>query len=105
MTLVFYLPSRLHALNNGPFHSLSAYLAEITENSTYTSAATNSAQFMLSQLVQNNLAISSVTADSCETDASLTTDAQGTLIEGLSVLANVTGNADWQNQYAPYIIT
>ena len=96
--LMYVPPSRFMNHAHGFVIRLSAYLAEITGNSTYTNQAIETAQFMINHFVQNDLVITSITADTCTLLPALVTYQTGTLIEGLSVLANVTGDAKWQQQ-------
>ncbi|VDB86703.1 unnamed protein product [Peniophora sp. CBMAI 1063] len=81
----------------GPWIALSARLYELTQNATYLEAAAQSIQFMDSYMVKptgSNVSISTTfNITSCAPDqAAGTVDNVGLYIEGLSVLANVTGN-------------
>jgi hypothetical protein len=54
-------------------------------------------------LTSENLAIFGVNVTSCEFDQTVDTWVTGAIIEGLSVLANVTANATWSNTMAEVI--
>lgn len=79
-------------------YSLSAFLAEITGDSKYTNAAITSANWMKAHnLNSNNLALDTVNAHDCSTSpaSELFTYNSGKFVEGLSVLAAVTGDSQW----------
>ncbi|KAF7345489.1 Glycoside hydrolase family 76 protein [Mycena venus] len=78
--------------------TLSAFLAEYTKNATYTNAAILSANWIKSHNINaNNLVLDTVNAFDCSTSPAtwLFTYNSGKYIEGLSVLAAVTGDASW----------
>ncbi|KAF8199040.1 glycosyl hydrolase family 76-domain-containing protein [Pholiota molesta] len=80
--------------------ALSAYLAEKTGNSVYTNAAIAAANWIKTQnLNANNIVLDTVSAADCSRSPStwLFTYNSGKFIEGLSVLANITGDAQWTN--------
>ncbi|KAJ6468932.1 hypothetical protein C8R45DRAFT_436040, partial [Mycena sanguinolenta] len=93
--------SRLEGYATGYFFGLSALLAEITTDQSYLQAAIESANFIRSHLynvrgiVQPD--ISASTSDSpCEIFSDTTPFESGLMIEGLSVLSSITGNASIQ---------
>ena len=75
-------------------------MAEATGNATYTNAAILSANWIQNQNLNSAyLVLDTVDADSCSTSPAteLFTYNSGKYIEGLSVLAAITGNAQWTN--------
>lgn len=79
--------------------SLSAHLAEITGNSTYTNAAIASANWIKNlNLGTNNIVLDTVNANTCARSPSnwLFTYNSGKYVEGLSILAAVTGDNQWR---------
>ena len=80
--------------------SLSAFLAEIEQNSTYTNAAIASANWIKTHNLNSDyLVLDTVNAHNCSTSPSteLFTYNSGKFIEGLSVLATVTGDSQWSD--------
>jgi predicted alpha-1,6-mannanase (GH76 family) len=80
--------------------SLSAFLAEIEKNSTYTNAAIASANWIKNHnLNPDYLVLDTVNAHNCTTSPSteLFTYNSGKFVEGLSVLATVTGDSQWSD--------
>jgi predicted alpha-1,6-mannanase (GH76 family) len=78
--------------------SLSAYLAEATGNSAYTNAAIAAATWIQNlNLNSEPVVLDTVDAEDCSRSPStwLFTYNSGKYIEGLSVLANVTGDSQW----------
>ncbi|KAI0078573.1 hypothetical protein K474DRAFT_882485 [Panus rudis PR-1116 ss-1] len=74
------------------FLVLSAYLFELTENATYSSAAGLSAQFILSHMYDGRFIKDGIDVGTCTLADLVITDNSGFTIEGLSVYSNVTGN-------------
>ncbi|KAG1745167.1 endo-1,6-alpha-mannosidase [Suillus lakei] len=77
---------------------LSAYLASTTRNSTYTNAAILSANFIkTTNMNSEDLVLDTINAQDCTRSSSswLFTYNTGKYIEGLSVLAFVTGDTSW----------
>ncbi|KAJ8509497.1 hypothetical protein ONZ45_g8340 [Pleurotus djamor] len=88
----------VNAVTTTLYITLSAYLAEITGDQKYTTAAIQSANWMRSlNINSNNLALDTVNAHDCSRSPAswLFTYNSGKLIEGLSVLAHVTGDSQW----------
>jgi hypothetical protein len=84
------------------FLTLSAFLAEATGDSKYTNAAILSAQWIQSlQINSQGIVLDTVSGHDCSRSPSnwLFTYNSGKFIEGLSVLAHVTGNASWNQLY------
>ncbi|OJA11364.1 hypothetical protein AZE42_05158 [Rhizopogon vesiculosus] len=78
--------------------NLSAYLTSATGNITYNNAAILSANFIkTSNMNSGGLILDSIDAQDCTRSPSdwLFTYNSGKYIEGLSVLASVTGNSSW----------
>ena len=85
-----------------PAISLSAYLAEITKDSKYTNAALLSAQWIKAHNINsNNIVLDTVNGHDCSRSAAnwLFTYNSGKYVEGLSVLATVTGDSQWTSLY------
>lgn len=83
-----------------PCNSLSAYLAEVTGNPSYTAAALLSANWIKNvNLNSNDIVLDSVSGADCSRSASnwLFTYNSGKYIEGLSVLASITKDSSWMN--------
>jgi hypothetical protein len=77
---------------------LSAHLAEITRNQTYTDAAILAATFLKDHLLTpESLIPDSIDLINCVVDDTLWTSYTGAAIEGLSVLADVTNNDQWRD--------
>jgi predicted alpha-1,6-mannanase (GH76 family) len=80
--------------------SLSAFLAEITGNSTYTNAAIASANWIkVHNINADNIVLDTINAHDCTTSPPtwLFTYNSGKYIEGLSILATVTGDSQWSD--------
>ncbi|KAJ7147675.1 endo-1,6-alpha-mannosidase [Mycena crocata] len=99
---VFWRPTTddqaVNSITTGLYITVSAFLAEITKNSTYTSAAILSANWIKAHNINaNNLVLDTVNAFDCSTSPAnwLFTYNSGKYIEGLSVLGAVTGDAQW----------
>ncbi|KAJ6621510.1 endo-1,6-alpha-mannosidase [Mycena sp. CBHHK59/15] len=99
---VFWRPTTddtsVNSITTGLYITLSAFLAEYTGNSTYTNAAILSANWIKAHNINaNNLILDTVDAEDCSTspDTWLFTYNSGKYIEGLNVLAAVTGNSQW----------
>ncbi|KAF7309360.1 Glycoside hydrolase family 76 protein [Mycena indigotica] len=85
----------INSITTGLYTTLSAFLAEYTGNSTYTNAAILSANWIKNhQINANNIVLDTTSAD-CSTGPGLYTYNSGKYIEGLSVLAAVTGDSSW----------
>jgi predicted alpha-1,6-mannanase (GH76 family) len=78
---------------------LSAFLAEITKDNKYTNAAILSANWIKAHTVNNGIVLDTVYAHDCSRSPSswIFTYNSGKFVEGLSVLADVTGDAQWRN--------
>ncbi|KAJ6559577.1 hypothetical protein B0H19DRAFT_1260284 [Mycena capillaripes] len=93
---------RLESYATGYFLGLSALLAEITLDKSYLQAATESADFILSQLsnvrhiVEPDMS-ASVSDSPCDVFSDTTPFGSGLLIEGLAVLTSLTKNTSMQN--------
>ncbi|KAJ7173401.1 endo-1,6-alpha-mannosidase [Mycena filopes] len=99
---VFWRPTTtdqsINSITTGLYITVSAFLAEYTKNATYTSAAILSANWIKAHNINaNNLVLDTVNAFDCSTSAAswLFTYNSGKYIEGLSVLAAVTGDSQW----------
>ncbi|KAJ7902488.1 endo-1,6-alpha-mannosidase [Mycena leptocephala] len=99
---VFWRPTTddqsVNSITTGLYITLSAFLAEYTKNATYTSASILSANWIKAHNINaNNLVLDTVNAFDCSTSPStwLFTYNSGKYIEGLSVLAAVTGDSQW----------
>lgn len=83
--------------------TLSAFLAEATGDATYTNAAILSANWIKAHTLNtaDNLVLDTMEANSCTpapTNVQLTYNS-GKFIEGLAVLAKVTGDSQWTDLY------
>ncbi|KAG6902493.1 hypothetical protein C0995_016070 [Termitomyces sp. Mi166 len=81
------------------FSGVSAILAEITKDVKYTNAAIASANWIKSLNINaNNIVLDTVNGHDCTRSPSnwLFTYNSGKFIEGLSVLADVTGDSQWR---------
>lgn len=82
--------------------TLSAFLAEATGDSTYTNAAILSANWMKAHTLNTDyLVLDTMEANSCTpapVNVQLTYNS-GKFIEGLAVLAKVTGDSQWTDMY------
>jgi len=101
---VFWRPvpddTAVNSVTTGSFLTLSAYLAELTHNSTYTNSAIAAAAWMQNLNVNNDsLALDTINANDCSRSPAteLFTYNSGKLIEGLSVLSKITGDESWQS--------
>jgi hypothetical protein len=76
---------------------LSAHLAEVTQNQTYTDAAILAATFLENHLANDLLLIqNSINLSNCDVDdTTFWSSYTGAAIEGLSVLADVTKDGHW----------
>jgi len=100
---VFWRPTSddtgVNAVTTGLYIALSGYLAEATGNSMYTNAAIQSAQWITNQDFDpnQNLVLDTVDGSSCATSPSswLFTYNTGKYIEGLSILATLTGDSQY----------
>ncbi|KAJ7777129.1 endo-1,6-alpha-mannosidase [Mycena metata] len=95
---VFWRPTTDDTSVNSITTGLSAFLADYTKNATYTSAAILSANWIKAHNINaNNLVLDTVDAADCSTSPAtwLFTYNSGKYIEGLSVLAAVTGDSQW----------
>ncbi|KAJ7691905.1 endo-1,6-alpha-mannosidase [Mycena rosella] len=95
---VFWRPTTDDQSVNSITTGLSAFLAEYTKNATYTSAAILSANWIKAHNINaNNLVLDTVNAADCTTSPAtwLFTYNSGKYIEGLNVLAAVTGDSQW----------
>lgn len=99
---VFWRPSSddtsVNSITTGLYIALSAYLASTTRNSTYTNAAILSANFIkTTNMNSEDLVLDTINAQDCTRSSSswLFTYNTGKYIEGLSVLAFVTGDTSW----------
>ncbi|OAX42321.1 endo-1,6-alpha-mannosidase [Rhizopogon vinicolor AM-OR11-026] len=99
---VFWRPTSddtsVNSITTGLYVALSAYLASATGNITYNNAAILSANFIkTTNMNSGGLVLDSIDAQDCTRSPSdwLFTYNSGKYIEGLSVLASVTGNSSW----------
>ncbi|KAF8074664.1 endo-1,6-alpha-mannosidase [Lyophyllum atratum] len=99
---VFWRPTAddqgINSITTGLYVTVSAFLAEITRDSKYTSAAIQSANWIKAHNMQNNLVLDTVNGHDCSRSPAswLFTYNSGKFIEGLSVLADVTGDSQWR---------
>ncbi|VDB92314.1 unnamed protein product [Peniophora sp. CBMAI 1063] len=78
--------------------TLSAYLYESTNDTDYLQHAEATASFFQSVFLDPaGLASYSVNVTSCDFDPTLSSWVSGASIEGIAVLANVSGNSTWSN--------
>ena len=81
-----------------PSFRLSAYLAEATKETKYKNAAIRSAKWIKAHMISpNNVVLDSLNGASCARSASswIFTYNSGKVIEGLSVLHDITKDAQW----------
>ena len=81
-------------------YRLSAYLAELTGNCTYTDSAIAAATWMQTlNMNSDGIALDTINANdfSRSPATELFTYNSGKLIEGLSVLSDVTGDESWRD--------
>jgi hypothetical protein len=72
----------------------------VNANEDYLAAALLAAQFIELQLSDpSSLVYDSIKLDTCVGDTTLEPQNTGAVIEGMAVLANVTGNATWLDRY------
>jgi len=101
---VFWRPvpddTGVNSVTTGSFLALSAYLAELTHNPMYTDSAIAAAAWMQTlNMNDDGLALDTISANDCSRSPAteLFTYNSGKLIEGLSVLSDVTNDEGWQN--------
>ncbi|KAJ3977497.1 endo-1,6-alpha-mannosidase [Lentinula raphanica] len=101
---VFWRPTiddqGINSITTGLYTTLSAFLAETTSNATYKNAAILSAQWIQNlQISDSGIVLDGVNAVDCtRTPASwLFTYNSGKYLEGLSVLKDITGAANWKS--------
>lgn len=90
----------INSITTGLYIATSALLAEITGDSKYTKAAVLSAQWIKAHNINaNGIILDSVNGHDCTRSPSnwLFTYNSGKFIEGLSVLASVTKDSQWNN--------
>ena len=83
-----------------PSNSLSAYLAEVTGDSSYTTAALLSANWIKNvNINSNDIVLDGLSGATCSRSPSnwLFTYNSGKYIEGLSILASITKDSSWTN--------
>ncbi|KAI0078574.1 hypothetical protein K474DRAFT_882513 [Panus rudis PR-1116 ss-1] len=95
---VFYASHKLsdtgvNGATVGGFLALTAYLYEVTSNTTYASAAGLSAEFIMSQLYDGTIIRDGIILVDCGLETLVITDNSGFVIEGLTVYSNVPGNS------------
>ncbi|KIJ55510.1 hypothetical protein M422DRAFT_151671 [Sphaerobolus stellatus SS14] len=92
--------TNINAITTGLYMTVSAYLAEATEDLKYLDAATLSQQFIVNHLYANSLALDTISgraSDNCALSAPLFTYNSGKFVEGLSIISALTGNTSTQN--------
>ncbi|KAH7928605.1 Six-hairpin glycosidase, partial [Leucogyrophana mollusca] len=101
---VFWRPTiddtSVNSIATGLYSTLSAFLASATGNSTYTNAAIASSNWIKTTNMNSDyLALDTVDAQDCTRSPSteLFTYNSGKYLEGLSVLADVTGDSSWSS--------
>ncbi|KAJ7262014.1 endo-1,6-alpha-mannosidase [Mycena rebaudengoi] len=95
---VFWRPTVDDPAVNSITTGVSAFLAEYTKDAKYTNAAILSANWIKAHNINaNNLVLDTVNAPDCTTSPAnwLFTYNSGKYIEGLNVLAAVTGDSQW----------
>ncbi|KAJ7261979.1 endo-1,6-alpha-mannosidase [Mycena rebaudengoi] len=99
---VFWRPTvddpAVNSITTGLYITVSAFLAEYTKDAKYTNAAILSANWIKAHNINaNNLVLDTVNAPDCTTSPAnwLFTYNSGKYIEGLNVLAAVTGDSQW----------
>jgi len=100
---VFWRPTSddqsINSITTGLYITTSALLASITGDAKYTNAAVLSAQWMRNHNINsNNIVLDTVNGHDCSRSPAtwLFTYNSGKYIEGLSVLADVTGDSQWR---------
>jgi hypothetical protein len=85
---------------------LSAHLASFgNATEAYLPAALLAAQFIELQLTDpSSLVYDSIKLDTCTGNLNYAPQNTGAMIEGMAVLANVTGNATWLDRYAASVL-
>lgn len=101
---VFWRPTSddqgINSITTGLFLTLGAYLADATGDSKYANAASAAATWIRSHNINSdNIVLDTVNGHDCSTSPSswLFTYNSGKYIEGLSVLADVTGDSSWRD--------
>ncbi|KIJ65236.1 hypothetical protein HYDPIDRAFT_111166 [Hydnomerulius pinastri MD-312] len=97
---VFWRPVANDTAVNSVTTGLSAYLAELTGNCTYTDSAIAAATWMQTlNMNSDGIALDTINANDCSRSPAteLFTYNSGKLIEGLSVLSDVTGDESWRD--------
>ncbi|XP_006462232.1 hypothetical protein AGABI2DRAFT_206494 [Agaricus bisporus var. bisporus H97] len=101
---VFWRPTAdttpINSITTGLYITTSALLAEITGDRKYTDAAILSAQWIRNHNINSNrIVLDTVDARDCSRSPAswLFTYNSGKYIEGLSVLADVTGDSQWRS--------
>nr|GAT51342.1 glycoside hydrolase family 76 protein [Mycena chlorophos] len=90
----------IDTIATGGYLGLSALLAELTSNSLYLNAATQSLNFMhnhlynAQSLVQDSIAVNA--SQGCSTNSLVLPDNSGLMLEGVAVLYSITGNSSLQ---------
>ncbi|KAE9396273.1 endo-1,6-alpha-mannosidase [Gymnopus androsaceus JB14] len=99
---VFWQPTAdgtaINSITTGLYVTLSAFLAETTGNDTYTNASILSAQWIQNlQINPDGIVLDTVDGEACTRSPSteLFTYNSGKYLEGLAVLADVTGDDSW----------
>ena len=81
---------------------LSAHLAEITTNQKYRDAAILSAKFIQAQMIDDSDLVYDIftlnTTGFCARGNQFLTSDSGSLIEGFTILADVTGDSSWRTR-------
>ncbi|GLB43346.1 putative glycoside hydrolase family 76 protein [Lyophyllum shimeji] len=100
---VFWRPTSddqsINSITTGLYLTVSAFLAEITQDPKYTNAAIQAAAWIKAHNINSdNIVLDSVNAHDCSRSPAtwLFTYNSGKYIEGLSVLADVTGDSQWR---------
>ncbi|KAF9263891.1 hypothetical protein L218DRAFT_1031611 [Marasmius fiardii PR-910] len=99
---VFWRPTSDDQSVNSVTTGLSAYLAEITGDAKYKNAAILSAQWIKAHNINSgNIVLDTVNGHDCSRSPAswLFTYNSGKFIEGLSVLAAITGDSQWTSLY------
>ncbi|KAF9461512.1 endo-1,6-alpha-mannosidase [Collybia nuda] len=104
---VFWRPTSDDQSINSITTGLSAYLAEITKDAKYTNAAILSANWLRSHNLNGNIVLDTVNAHDCSRSPAnwLFTYNSGKFVEGLSVLADVTGDSQWRTLMVNIVAT
>ncbi|RDB23898.1 hypothetical protein Hypma_008896 [Hypsizygus marmoreus] len=108
---VFWRPTTddqaINSITTGLYITVSAFLAEITKDARYKNAAILSANWVKAHNLNGNIVLDSVNAHDCSRSPStwLFTYNSGKYIEGLSVLADVTGDSQWRTMMVNILAT